>query len=187
MNKRSQEIATANTDAKQKKKKFTATQRITYLAMLIAASLVLKIIGNLFQLPFFKVTFVYVPWIIAAISFGPIGGMTVAFATDLLGTIVAGQVPNPILALGCALYGLIMGLIFKLPKLHPYVKLAVATAIIIPLCTLFIWSLGMAIYFPTKTFWGWFVLRAAQVPVVVLNSVITAFLFPLLKKKKLMD
>ena len=71
MNKSSQEIATVDTEAKRgKQRKLTLTQRITYISMLIAGALVLKILGNLFQLLFFKVTFVYVPWILAAIAMG---------------------------------------------------------------------------------------------------------------------
>ena len=187
MNKSSQEIATVDTEAKQgKKRKLTTTQRITYIAMLIAASLVLKIIGNLFQLPFFKVTFVYVPWILAAIAMGTLGGLTVAFATDLLGTLVSGGIPNPILALSCAAFGLIMGLVFKIPKLDPKLKILIGTAIVIPVCTFGLWSLGMALYFPTKTFWGWLAIRPPQALVVALNSVITAFLFPIMRKKGLM-
>lgn len=187
MNKSSQEIATVDTEAKRgKQRKLTLTQRITYISMLIAGALVLKILGNLFQLLFFKVTFVYVPWILAAIAMGPLGGFTVAFATDLLGTLMTGGLPNPILALACGMFGLIMGLAFKIPKLDPRVKLAIGTAIVIPVCTLGLWSMGMALYFTKHTFWGWMAMRPPQVLVVLLNAAVTVFLFPVMRKKGLM-
>lgn len=190
MNKSSQEIATVHTEANTalQKKDLSATKRITYLATLIAASLVLKLVGQVLQTLSFKLTLVYVPWIIAAIAMGPVGGATVAFATDLLGTFVlpTGGAPNPILALSCALFGFIMGLAFKLPKLSPKWKLLIGTIIVIPVCTLGIWSWGMSLYYGKHTFFGWMATRGPQVAVVAVNAALTAFLFPLMKKIGLM-
>ena len=118
---------------------------------------------------------------------GPLCGMTVALSTDLLGTFMMGGVPNPILAFSCALFGLITGYVFMIPKLNPKIKLLIATVIVIPVCTFGVWSIGMATYYGGKTIFGWMATRIPQAVVVALNSVAVAFMFPLMRKLGLME
>ena len=193
MDKSSQEIATVNTKAGygKRKKKIGTTKRITYLATLVAASLILKIAGGIFKTPTFSLSLAYIPWILSAIAMGPLGGAAVAGITDFLGAIIQGFAPNPILTLGCVCFGLIMGFVFKIPRLDARVKLLIGTLIVIPVCTLGINALGMTVYYASEktvsSFFGYVVLRLPQIPVVAVNAAATAFLFPLMRKLGLME
>ena len=193
MDKSSQEIATVNTEANigKRKKKLGTTKRITYLATLVAASLILKIAGGIFKTPTFTLSLAYIPWILSAIAMGPLGGAVVAGLTDFLGAIIQGFAPNPILSLACVGFGFIMGLVFKIPRLDARIKLLIGTLIVIPVCTLFLNALGMTVYYAAEktvaSFFGYVVLRLPQTLVVAVNAAATAFLFPLMRKLQLMD
>ena len=119
MDKSSQEIATVNTKAEYgtAKKRLNPTKRITYLATLVAAALAFKLLGQVLTFGGFKITIVYIPWILSALVMGPIGGMTVCFATDVIGTFImpTAGLPLPLIVVSNSLFGLIMGLAFKIP------------------------------------------------------------------------
>ena len=189
MNKSSQEIATVNTEAVKygKTKKLTTTQRITYLATLVATSLAMKLIGQVLTFGTLKITIVYIPWIISAIVMGPLGGAVVSFATDLLGTFIlpTGGAPLPLLVVSNALFGLIMGLAFKIPKLDARLKLLIGTVVVIACCTL-----GLSTYELARVrempYLAQLVIRIPQAVMVAVNAAATAFLFPLLRKLGLM-
>ena len=51
---------------------------------------------------------------LASVAFGPIAGMTVGIAEDVIGCMLAGYVWNPLITLGAALNGLLCGVIYKL-------------------------------------------------------------------------
>lgn len=193
MDKSSQEIATVNTKAEygKSKKSLSTTKRITYLATLVAASLLLKIAGGIIKTPTFSLSLAYIPWILSAIAMGPLGGAAVAGITDFLGAILQGFAPNPILTVGCVAFGLIMGLVFKIPRMDARLKLLIGTLIVIPVSTLGFNALGMTLYYASEktvaTFFGYVVLRLPQIPVVAVNAAATAFLFPVMRKLKLMD
>lgn len=190
MDKSSQEIATVDTKARSgKSKKLEGTRRTTYKAVLVALALVLKLVGQVFQFGSFKITFVYLPWIISAIAMGPLGGMSVVFITDLVGTFIlsTGGLPLPLILLSNSLMGLIMGLAFKIPKLDPRLKLLIGTVAITFVCTL-----GISTYALAKVYEMPFAVQftarlATQVPVLVLNAILVGFMFPLLKKLGLMQ
>lgn len=190
MNKRSQEIATVNTEENYgKRKKIEGTRRITYKATLVALSMALKLIGQLFTFGSYKITFVYLPWIISSIAMGPLGGAAVIFITDLLGTLIlqTGGFPVPLILLSNTLFGLLMGAAFKIPRLDPKIKLLIGTVACVTVCTLGISSYALAGLY-SMPFKVQFITRLTfQVPVVALNVVIVGFLFPLLKKLGLMD
>ncbi len=191
MNKSSQEIATVKTEAnrgKEKKKKIIGTRQITYRAILVALALVCKLMGQMFSFGDFKITFVYLPWIIAGIAMGPLGGAAVAFITDLIGTLIisTGGLPLPLTILSNTLIGFIFGLAFKIPKIDPRLKLLIGTAVALFACTLGIGTYQLALISNTS-FKSLFILRiSTQAPVFLLNAVIVGFLFPVLKKIDLM-
>lgn len=184
MDKSSQEIATVNTKANYGAKKIDGTRRITYRAVLVAIALMLKLVGQVFQFGSFKITFVYLPWIISAIAMGPLGGMAVVFITDLIGTFIlsTGGLPLPLILLSNALFGLIMGLAFKIPKIDPRLKLLIGTVAVIFVCTLGISAYALARIYVMPYSVQFFIRLTTQVPIVILNSLIVGFMFPLLKK-----
>lgn len=191
MNKRSQEIATVHTEAndgKTKKKKLTTTQRITYLATLVAASLVFKMLGNMLTFGTFRFSIVYIPWIISAIVLGPIGGLTVCFATDVIGTLIVptGGAPVPLLIVSNALFGFSVGCAFKLPKLDDRLKLAISAVAAIVICTMGLSTYALAKLYYQPFFAQW-VTRLPQALVAGINFAVVGFLFPLLRKIGLMQ
>ena len=190
MDKSSQEIATVNTKAEYgtAKKRLNPTKRITYLATLVAASLAFKLLGQVLTFGGSKITIVYIPWILSALVMGPIGGMTVCFATDVIGTLILPTVglPLPLLVVSNALFGLIMGLAFKIPKLNLRLKTLIGTAVVICVCTLGLSTYALADFYNIP-FWVQFVKRISQAVMVAVNAAATVFLFPAIKKLGLMD
>ena len=190
MDKSSQEIATVNTKAEYgtAKKRLNPTKRITYLATLVAASLAFKLLGQVLTFGGSKITIVYIPWILSALVMGPIGGMTVCFATDVIGTLIlpTAGLPLPLLVVSNALFGLIMGLAFKIPKLNLRLKTLIGTAVVICVCTLGLSTYALADFYNIP-FWVQFVKRISQAVMVAVNAAATVFLFPTIKKLGLMD
>ena len=192
MDKSSQEIATVDVKAKYGKrnvklKKITGTKRVTYIATLIAAALAFKLIGNaISDNSSIKISIVYIPWMLSGIIMGPLGGATVAFATDVIGQLIipTGGAPIPLIVLSNTLFGFITGLIFKIPKLDNRLKLLISTVAVLFICTLGLTTYALA-DFRNVSFGAQFVLRLPQVPIVCLNAAIIGFLFPLLEKMKL--
>ena len=191
MNKSSQEIATVDTEASRgaQKKKFTTTQRITHLATLVAMALVFKLLGNVLTFGGFKITVVYIPWIISALVLGPLGGMTVCFATDLIGTLIVptGGLPIPLLVLSNTLFGLIMGLCYTIPKLGLKLKTLIGTVSVLLVCTLGLSTLALSDLYHIPFWVMWTDRLIAQAPMVAVNAAAVVFLFPLLKKMKLIQ
>lgn len=188
MNKSSQEIATVNTKAFYKRKKINTTKRITYLATLVAASLAFKLLGNVLNFGNLKISIVYIPWLLSGAIMGPLGGATVAFATDVIGQLMisTGGAPLPLIVLSNALFGFITGLVFKIPKLGNRLKLLIATVTVVCVCTLGLTTYALAKVYALP-FWTEFVLRLPQALMVSICSAVVAFLFPLLGKMGLLD
>lgn len=98
--------------------KFGTTRWLTYAAVFAALALVMKLIGQIATVnDSFKITPIYTVWLCAAAVLGPVGGGAVAFISDVLGALILPTGPiNPILTVGCTLYGVIAGLCFKIPR-----------------------------------------------------------------------
>lgn len=188
MNRSSQEIATVSTKTFYKRKKLNATKRITYLATLVAASLVFKLLGNMLNFGSTKISIVYIPWLLSGIIMGPFGGATVVFATDVIGQLIisTGGAPLPLIVLSNALFGFLPGLIFKIPKLDNRIKLLMTTVAVTFVCTLGLTTYALADIY-CLPFRVEFVLRLPQALMVWVNAAAVAFLFPLLGKMGLMD
>ena len=189
MNKSSQEIATVNTPTEYgKRKKISGTRSITYQATLVAMALALKIVGQVFQFGSYKFTFVYFPWIVAAIVMGPLRGAAVVCITDLIGTLIlqTGGLPLPLILLSNTLFGFFMGCAFKIPKLDARLQLLIGLIVVTFVCTLGISTAALADLYATP-FKVLFVTRLTfQVPVIAINALLVGFSFPLLRKLKLM-
>lgn len=177
-------LTTANTQdiAKEKhKKKIRYTQKITYIAVLVAMALICKVLGNFLTIGTFRVSFTYIPWIIAGIMLGPVGGAAVGLITDILGTLIAGYTPNLLLMLGSALYPVFPALVFKLPLKNERLKMVLGSVVSLVVCTIFINSAGNAVYYGTP-FWPTLVARFSQIGVFVVNVVILVLLYPVIQR-----
>jgi ECF transporter S component (folate family) len=169
-----------------------ATRRVTYLSILIALAIVLKLFG--IDLPAGKVSLFYIPCYLAGAFFGPFVGFTTGALGDLIGFIIKGGTPNAIITLGNGLMGFIVGGAFKLfPKLKPEIRLIIGVYISMLVCTLGINTLGLAVMYgsPSFSLWQNYLAQLAfgtvprvlfQPIVITVNLAITTGLYFVLRK-----
>lgn len=144
-------------------------------------SLILKMLGNIFTIGGFRVSFVYIPWIIGGVVLGPIGGCAVSLITDILGTFINGQTPIPLMMLGNALYPLFPALAFRLPGKYQYLKIVVGSCVSLLVCTLGFNTLSLAQFYGVP-YLPYFVTRLTQVPVFVFNIFAIGLLMPVVRR-----
>ena len=99
-------------------KKGISVRYITLSAMLIAMSVVIGIFCKSvlnFGGGLFRVTFENLPIILSGIIFGPVMGMAVGFASDIISYLLSGQAypPNLIVSVGATLVGVTAGIVAK--------------------------------------------------------------------------
>lgn len=127
-----------------------STRRVTYLAILIALAIVLKMFG--IDLPSGKVSLFYIPCFLSGAFFGPFVGFTVGTMGDLIGFFIKGGTPNPIVTLGNGLIGFVVGVVFRLfPKLKPEIRLIIGAYISMFVTTLGVNTIGLAVLFNNPT------------------------------------
>lgn len=194
-----QEIATPdikNTNIRKVRSQtltFGTTKWLTYTAVFAALAVVMKFIGQYLTLtPSFKITLIYVTWLIGGAVLGPFGGAAVCITSDILGSVIIpmGAV-NPFLVLGNTLYGVIAGLVFKYTPVKSYIVkfLASGTACTL-ICTCILNTLAIYYFYgydKTMNVWQYFVAYRAMQPVVaIINIGVTIAIIPLLLRLKLL-
>lgn len=201
-----QEIATPDINRRSKVRAqslvFGTTKWLTYTAMFTALALATKLIGQFLTLtPDFKITPVYVIWLVAAAALGPFGGGAVCFISDILGALIVPRgAINPLLSLGCTMYGIIAGLTFKyLPIKNNAAKLLISGVVCTVLITLIFDSFAIwawtryylkLIIKPSsplnKPFWVYVgIKRTMQLAVGAVNIAVTVAMTPLLSQLRL--
>lgn len=198
-----QEIATPSKpivlarDARSKQPIFGTTRWLAYTALFCALAIALKFFGQLLTLTeSFKITLIYVIWLIAAAVLGPVGGGTVCFLSDLLPALIFPTgVINPLLCLGCTLFGVTAAFLFKLPIKSYYIRFAVAGTVCAVLYTLLFDSFAIWVFckyylhlnsFADKSVWVYIASRALQLGVAAINIAITVAAVPILTQLKLL-
>lgn len=200
-----QEIATPDNKpiqsckVRSQKIEFGTTKWLTYTAVFAALSLVMKFVGQFLTLtPSFKITLIYTVWLVGAATLGPIAGGAICFISDVLGALLfpTGAI-NPLLTLGCTLYGVIAALSFKYFPVKNNVAKFIFSGVI---CTLLI-----TLLFDSFAIWYWckyylklqsfmdrsFIAyigasRLMQLAVGAVNIIITIALVPLLQRLKML-
>ncbi len=171
---------------KQKLKAYFTTQRIAYLGIMVSLAVLTNVFPIFFNGGNNSISFTYTIYLLAGAFFGPVSGGIVGLLSDLLGFLIAPQGPYiPLITLSSALMGVIGGMIYKIPKVNHYVKLALAYVVIFVICTLGLNTLGLWIVYAQgkKTFWVYLIGRAPiQTLVVAVNIAITYVLYIPLKK-----
>lgn len=161
---------------------YSAARRIAYISVLVAISYVLKLLGNVMTFGGFKFTLIYVPWIIAGVVLGPLGGCAVAFITDVLGTLGGGLSPIPLLIVGNTLFPLFPALCYRyIPAAPPLAKIIGGSVLSLLVCTLGLNTLGLALYTGTP-FLPYLAGRLTQVPVFALNLAAVCLLYPAVRQ-----
>lgn len=176
----------------KKKLLIEGTKRLTYIATLTAFALAMKFVGQTWggylQLFSLKLSFIYLPWILAAIMLGPIDAMIVGFVSDFLGIIILPTTGTiiPLLTLSNTLFPMIVGLAVRyLPLKNLFLKTAIGTAASILICTLGLSTLGLSLTYGTP-FFVQLAARWAQPIIIALNLAIVGALLPLFDKLKLL-
>lgn len=175
--------------AKLSSKNFRITLFITYIAILSA----LSVVCNIFTIPISggtkAISFGYLPPMIAGVFLGPIPGFAVGVLGDVLGQIIHPLGPwIPTMTLSSGLLGLIPALMFKIPKLNPYIKIVLSFTACFLLCTFLINTLSTYKVYVidrggSKTFWFYVGERLGFMAiVVVINCVIYCLLHYPLKR-----
>ncbi|MBE6724886.1 MAG: folate family ECF transporter S component [Ruminococcaceae bacterium] len=149
-------------------------------AMLTAVAVVLdRFVPALFT-DTYKITFTFVPVVVAAILYGPWGGAAVWGLADLIGAILFPRgVYFPGFTVTSALKGALFGWFLhkKGAKFFPHV--VVPTLVNNFVIGLAIDTLWIAILYSSKTYWGYFVGRIPQFAAITAMNLI---LIPLLEK-----
>lgn len=161
------------------------TIRIAYIAVLAA----LSVVCNVFSIPIGPnryISFAYIPCFVAGLFMGPVAGLLVGLVGDVLGVLIFQTGPwIPLITLSSALLGLIPGLISKIPRLNPYLKIAVAFVIVFFVCTAGFNTLGLWLTYAAgkKTFWVYLAGRLPlQALVLGINAVLMYALYPVAKR-----
>ena len=172
---------------------FGTTKWLTYAGVYAALAIAMKLIGQYLTLtPNFKITLIYVVWLMASATLGAVGGGAVCFASDVLGAILVPKgAMNPYLIIGNLLYGITAALVFKYLPIKSYVIKFIAAGLACTLlCTCVANSLALYYsykYYETLTFWQYFAaFRALQPVVALINIAVTVAMIPLLTRLKLL-
>lgn len=167
----------------RRRDKRSAAYKIASIATFCAIAVVCKLIGRTLMLtPSFTISFIYLPWLIAGATLGPVGGMTVGLISDLLGNVIfVTQAFNPLTLLSNTLFPLPIALIFKLSKRgNVYVKTVCGTLISLAACTLGLGSFALYWYYgyigSIDFFTYLWIYRMPQVGVLAVNIVVLCIL-----------
>ena len=122
--------------------------------------------------------------IFAGIVFGPLYGAALGAVQDLVGCLAVGYAINPIITLGCALTGLLSGLVYKAAERLPSpIKLSLAVLAGHLVGSVLVKSIGLSLFYSLPFFVTllWRVLNY-----VIVGTAETFLLYFLLKSKQLL-
>ena len=125
----------------------TKTQKITYMAVISALSVVVNILDIPF--PLLHLSFVATIACLGGILLGPIDGFACAFIGDLIAGIIAPKgVYSPIIGLGTGLMGLVPGVIFAYFNGKTNLKIIVSYVITFVFSSLLLNTIGLCLIYP---------------------------------------
>ena len=127
---------------------FGTVRVLALCAVLVAMSIVcgkyLAIRGG----DILRFSFENLPILMAGILFGPLAGMTVGVAADLIGCVLVGYAINPLVTVGAALIGLSGGLCWRLLGHMPYgVRLALSVGVSHLLGSVIVKTFGLSVFY----------------------------------------
>ncbi len=159
------------------------TRKIAYTAVFVALATIANVF-TWFPVQSFALSFAYIPAFFAGYICGPISGLLVGTLGDLLGCLISPKGPwLPTITLASAMLGLIPGLVGKIPKLNPYLKILISYVLCLLVSTMFINTLTLWYVYSyskgkTKTFWVYLWARLPkQLLVSLINMCLTMAVF----------
>ena len=160
---------------------FRRAEKLTYIAALASIAVVLNIIELNLGVGDIKLSLSYLPCFISGMFLGPFAGLAVGILGDVIGTLIMPQGAwIPLITLGSGLMGLIPGLIFKIKKLHPFIKLSISLVLVFCICTAGVNSLGIFLVYISgkQAFLVWWSTRLISQSIVMsVNAVILFIIY----------
>lgn len=137
------------------------TKKIVVSGILIALSIVMTRLLAINPEPFIRISFGFVPVILAGIILGPFFGFAVGGVADILGCLLFGIPPFLPISLTSALAGLLSWLIYRLlTSRREWIKVLSAVVVTQIVCSLFLQTYWLTLIMPDATFAGLFFWRA---------------------------
>ncbi|MEG1790887.1 MAG: folate family ECF transporter S component [Clostridia bacterium] len=172
----------------QDRKSVFSTRKIAYIAMFVAINVVIGAFSP--RIGTLKVTLTYTMCFLAGYFFGGVAGVVVGGMGDLLGSLLGGFAPNPIILLSSCLLGFLPALARKieikaLKEFSPYFQILISYILCFVICTMFVNTYGLYIIglAKGKSFWAYVVVRmATQSPIIIGNLMLTFALYPIFSK-----
>ncbi len=173
------------------KKTYFTSKRIAYIAIFVAMSVALKVFSIDISIAN-KLSLMTTMNVLAGIFTGPIGGFIVGVLGDGLGFLIkpSGGAWMPLITLVSGLSGLIPGLVFKIKKIHPIVRIIISIVLVYFICTVFLNSLIIYYFFIQNktTFFVWLLTRIPlQSGVYLVNSILIIILYKILEPRIKLD
>lgn len=160
-------------------KKSSKIQQLVICAMLMALSIVF---GKFLQIPIgdsIRISFEGLPVILAGMVFGPVQGLIVGAAADLLGCFLRGYNIIPLITVAMGLIGVISGIFAMLIKKRNYGFVLIIELIAHIICNVCIKSLALWLAYGTPI-----QVLVLRLPIyIVLSAAEAALVFALYKKK----
>ncbi len=172
--------------------RLTTTQRIVYTAIFAALATVFNCFSITFPLSAGtgSISFVYLACFLAGILLGPIEGLCAGLVGDILGCIIAPKGDwIPLITLGSAMVGLVMGLSFRIPlgrtpEQPNYfwiaVRIVIGTVLTLLICSAGLNTLGIYLRYSSGKV-NYLAYLLPRLPLQILVGVINGILtFPIL-------
>lgn len=160
------------------KSKIFETRNLVILSFLVTLQVVLERLGGINVLEM-KIGFGFLPIVMAAVLYGPVGGAVVAGMGDLLGSLLFPTgAYMPCFTLTAVLVGLELG--FFLHKKRSTVRVAIATVLHQLVLVWFLNTYWIVLFFTHKAYTAQLVMRLPQLLIMtVVEFLVTMALLPL--------
>ncbi len=163
------------------------TKKNAPLAVLIAAALLAAlsiVLGKYLAIRVgdtLRFSFENLPLLLAGMAFGPLTGMLVAVAADLIGCLLVGYPVNPLITLGGAVIGLLGGVLYRLfPKMPQLLRVAATVAVAHLVGSVLIKTVGLVAFYSYPL---WELMLWRLLNYVIVGAAETVLLYAILKSR----
>ncbi len=158
--------------------RLSKTQKLVYVAILTAISTVANCFLTIPITSINSLSFTITVCFIAGYLLGAKCGFVVGFLGDLIGCIVYPMGPYfPLMSLASGLFGFVPGVLFTYfkgnGKFSNYIKAIISALVIFVVCSVVLNSISTWMYYSSKTFWAYIVVR---LPLMSANAVMNCVL-----------
>ena len=178
------------------KTRFSA-QTLAIAGVLVAMNIVLSRFVSIPIGTSLRISVSSVPIILAGIWLGPVAGGCCGFLGDLLGCLISGYAPNPLLSVSAILMGVLPALLLKLFRVNSakstenkfadfallYLRFLAAIGLTMLVTSQGFSTYGLALMYG-QPFWAqWFLRLPQSILLLFVNSLLTCFLYVRIPKR----